>query len=954
MATSPSSALYKQTGENKASAVFLTPAQYSGNIGSISLVGPNGQPIEQLKYRHPYSDGRGIYDFAKPGASYPAGSRVVLTMDNGSTVSYTLDNPALRGENLQGSTTGDVPTGGAAGAAGAMPYGAQGGGQSGYAALPYYLGGQFPTFQPIEQPDYNFTDVVDFSKQFQGQNIGQYLANFQTGKQFALEALQTELQGLQAYAPAAAALKREQISIDNQFNQAQRLAQVRGTLPTAEGDLEAQRQRGLAYAQGRLPDQNLDRALELGIRGRSADAATFAGLGARSAQAQKMSDVMSAEERFKIAQYGEQLSQANLETRANLFLAPTEYSNVGQEIRAVPEVGAGRLASQFTESLNQQTMLTPAQALSAQIDQNKFLSELQFRTDTFNAENSYAAQMGAFNYDVSYLNALQTASQANINAATAMEMQQQQMNAFNKYQSQAATQSAIATGIGAIGSAPTLIKGATSIWNAATGIYDWLTGDSGVTSVEPTTTGSFEAAPVDYAGESGAAIDTSLADVSQFSFSPDIVSADTSMPDGLRVLRTASLPSSVVKVADNPDNTISVVPRQSYASDIIRFAESNGVPQTEVNLRSLAMADRTFASSTGVSFVPTPQTKMVGLSSSGRRLYATPTVATNGNIQTGTTQMAPIVQSLGLLGVASREDVASAEAIARSSADPETIATLDALKNKGQDATVIQKLRDYITQGRSTKLSDYDKALTDRIADTWSSLSPGQKSSAIASLIPSNLRSRGVDTANAVVPGSWRSVTGPLKAVDVMSIEAKGGNGLGLAYRWEQVSNIVNMGTQGKAKTPEQIAAIGQSSGLVGFGPQGASIPVDVNYLKKVDAKAAPAFGVGALAFDNAALVPKGYKTISTTPDGKAIAIPRNAITTSTLGRGSDPAMFVKARDIAAGRHKSQQAWTPVQNRGLKGSLGGSSLVSSLLAMRQSNPKVLAATVAHSLFSNLV
>jgi len=79
------------------------------------------------------------------------------------------------------------------------------------------------------------------------------------------------------------------------------------------------------------------------VRSDAADTAGFSGIGTRSQKASKISDLMSADQRFKIAQYGENLTSQNVRDQsglianeANLTLAPTEYSSVGSQIKATP------------------------------------------------------------------------------------------------------------------------------------------------------------------------------------------------------------------------------------------------------------------------------------------------------------------------------------------------------------------------------------------------------------------------------------------------------------------------------------------------------------------------------------------------------------------------------------------------------------------------------------------
>lgn len=253
-------------------------------------------------------------------------------------------------------------------------------------------------FPKLEAAPYEFIDPMDYAKKFGNFNTDAFSRNFETSEGFALDTLETELQGLQAFVPAAAALKRETTSADNLFNTEQRRRAVESVLPGAKAEFAAQREtlakqgrRADAYAEGRLPDEQMDRALELNIRSSAADQAGFSGIGPRSMQASKVSDLMSVEERFKISQYGESLIDQNINARTNninaegnVFLAPTQYSEAGSEVRATPEVGAGQLRRAYTGDINQQTLINPTDALNTSVNQQQFKTNLNQRVTEFN------------------------------------------------------------------------------------------------------------------------------------------------------------------------------------------------------------------------------------------------------------------------------------------------------------------------------------------------------------------------------------------------------------------------------------------------------------------------------------------------------------------------------------------------------------------------------------------
>ena len=169
------------------------------------------------------------------------------------------------------------------------PDSANGATRIGYGAVPENQLKYFPTASLIDKgtgditaANYDYTDPQKFASTYGEFNRGEVSKNFAQAQGMSLAQLDTELKGLQSYVPAASALKRSETSLDNQFNQAQRTAQVNQALPGANTALAAQAKRADAYANGRLPDSVQDRALELGVRSQAADQASTGGFGATS------------------------------------------------------------------------------------------------------------------------------------------------------------------------------------------------------------------------------------------------------------------------------------------------------------------------------------------------------------------------------------------------------------------------------------------------------------------------------------------------------------------------------------------------------------------------------------------------------------------------------------------------------------------------------------------------
>lgn len=269
--------------------------------------------------------------------------------------------------------------------------------------------------------DYTLVDPTKISQQYGDIARQQIRQNTALSSELALETLATELKGLQSFAPAAAALQRGEIAKDNAFNQAQRLAQLEQGDPRLKADLEAQAERARAFSEGRVPNAIQDRALELGIRSRAADVATFGGFGARSSAGRKASELMSAEQRIGLSQYGDQLLTANIGNRAQLLLSPTQYATGGSQIQATPTQSASQVAQNLLAQANDKTIISSETALANQTQQQQFKTGLEQETRQFNT--NLAAQR-----DINQANLNLQAQSTNVESSLRADLANQATN----------------------------------------------------------------------------------------------------------------------------------------------------------------------------------------------------------------------------------------------------------------------------------------------------------------------------------------------------------------------------------------------------------------------------------------------------------------------------------------------------------------------------------------------
>jgi hypothetical protein len=286
--------------------------------------------------------------------------------------------------------------------------------------------------------DYSLVDPSQIASQYGDINRSETSKNAALSSQLALDALDTELQGLQNYTPAAAALKRGEIANDNTFNQKQRDAQLASGDPTIRSDLMDQAARARSFASGSVPDSIGDKAYELGIRSRAADAAAGGGFGVRSSAARKASELMSAESRIALSQYGDQLLTSNIGNRNSTLLAPTMYSDAGSQISVNPTASASQIAGATASQLNSGN-ITADKALASMTQQEQFKTGLQQDTNVanFSADIDRDLNQTKLNLQADTSNVDRQLQASTVNAANAISTQstamgiKSQENQFN-------------------------------------------------------------------------------------------------------------------------------------------------------------------------------------------------------------------------------------------------------------------------------------------------------------------------------------------------------------------------------------------------------------------------------------------------------------------------------------------------------------------------------------------
>lgn len=264
--------------------------------------------------------------------------------------------------------------------------------------------------------DYTLLDPADVESQFGDITRSETEKNSALSSKLALDSLDTELKGLQNYAPAAATLQRQQTALDNTANQATKTQMLDQADPSIRTDLSDQAARLKSYAEGKVPDSITDRQLELGIQSSAADSAATSGFGAGSSAAAKAGQLMSAQQRIALSQYGDQALSGNIAQRTSTEVATQENDDAGSKIQIMPSQSAGQTSLAIASQLNSGN-IDAKTALASDVQQQQFKSSLQQDTnktnlqtesdrdlnqaklnleaDTTNADNSIRTQIAA-------------------------------------------------------------------------------------------------------------------------------------------------------------------------------------------------------------------------------------------------------------------------------------------------------------------------------------------------------------------------------------------------------------------------------------------------------------------------------------------------------------------------------------------------------------------------------
>lgn len=983
---------------NPGGTSFLLPV--GGDYQNVQIFGPNGELQDTFK-RSNYGQENGVKFYSsKTGSSYAPNSQVRVTLGDGTTKNFNVGNTGGRYEgDFSSGSFNQVADPYAGGNGGGTPNFTPG--QAGYGYYPGYLGNNYPSpflssYNAIDSAKYKYTDPLEFAKNYGEFNRGEVNKNYDQASQIALKTLDTELQGLQNFSPAAGALKRSETSIDNQFNQAERTRQLDAAMPGVRGQLQSQSSRAEAYANGRAPDGVTDAALELGIRSDAADTASAGGFGSRSSTARNLANSMSADKRIQLSQYGDQLLSSNINQRQSVEMAPTEYSDAGSQIRTTPSVSASQLTQQNLSDLNNLTTMSTSTAFQGEVQQQQYQTSLNQSTSQFNASNQLQNSQfnagvqntnsaGLFDYQAGYAGSVASAYQTDLNTQTALQQQQQYQQIFSDYQQQAqdaGTTQSVAQGVSAVSGAVGGGVAAINSISSALGYGNIFTSDNtaGVTTASSTggggssgsssTGGSYSVGSTSTGGVADSSYDTQEGYLG--SSAGSLIANNTPTTNFASV---SDVPEGYVAVTSNADGTIGAVQQSALDTSANNFYSAMGISSSDLSsssttAASLAAVGGAVLQNAGVYASAGEGRVSIGTNTQGKTVYGDQAMMQNADSGVGQSFINTLTGVIDPFGALTSEDNGTLRAMGSVASDVNFLGQLTALQQSGDTKGFVNAA---ITRlgGSAVKNASSDPATQDTLGtgfaayqlyQNWDRMSPAQKSIGLATLgIQGYKTATGENLAQkAIIAADPVAGTPGLTVGDSLAMFGQGYNAYAVAKNWGQLNNFQKV-TQGGG-TAIQVAATAQQYGLLGAGTTGAAVPgVTAQGLAAAGWSTSPSLGVGAVTGAVDAAVPAGYTAVASS-GGQVIAMPTSLVGTSAVGSttgvatgtaatagteaagstaaagastlGTTLAVAGGALGVAGGAYAVYQGWGQGGKEGaLNGAIGGTAMAAGASAM---------------------
>ena len=437
--------LWKPSGDPKGSGagklVFLSAQDHGSNLYIVDA--KTGEALDVGKFQKKYEDGRYIYRFNKPGASF----NDVVVIDDQGNHAY-IPNGSQRHEGSMSWAQAKKNTSGKEGIpkydpatftlkvgdgvkVTDVPNSTDENGISnnlGVADTQLLTGANLS----FNRTTFEFTDPVDTLRKLAAENRGQLTANYLEALQQAGQLSEANKNQLIDYLAAMSPLQMQMVGIENAFNQQQKLQAAETAQPGITDLLRGEVKNAQTLASGRLLRDSEDRALEQTARSAGADAAWTRGLGDDSLVGRRLSDQLSVSQRLGIMQQGQSyMSTAVQLANATLMDTPNK-ATLSQQIPGTPQRLFSDIVTQQQQEMNRYTTMSPEAAQSSIVGQRTKQADLdaalqsEYNKYMFDIEAANTQAINTHNQDV--LNAQNSQAQT----AAKSSLRQQLSHALQK------------------------------------------------------------------------------------------------------------------------------------------------------------------------------------------------------------------------------------------------------------------------------------------------------------------------------------------------------------------------------------------------------------------------------------------------------------------------------------------------------------------------------------------
>lgn len=385
--------LWKPVSESDGNLVLV----FDKDPGTVVIKDSDGNVISTGRRTGTLEDGRIPIRFDKPGSSYQD-----VTVEVGDGRSFFISNGGNRWENntlapagsKPSSPTGNEiqPTERPVGAAGTEQSAGEGGLPEGIAGVapPIFIDPSLvqpfpvtPAFIP--QAQFQHTDPIQYTGQVGEFNREQSQLAFETGLSRAKQVQREELASILEFAQGMSQFQQQLVGQENVFNQQQRIQAAETAIPGVQDIFARQRERAETLAEGRLLTTAEDRAFELAAQSASAEGNFVRGFGDDSVVGRTTSEKLSAQQRLGLTQLGENFLTRSLQQAAGVLMDVPLKASISQRLPSQPNVPFAQVAAGQQAAETALTTIAPQAALSAEVQQQQFATNLEQRTNEFNA-----------------------------------------------------------------------------------------------------------------------------------------------------------------------------------------------------------------------------------------------------------------------------------------------------------------------------------------------------------------------------------------------------------------------------------------------------------------------------------------------------------------------------------------------------------------------------------------